>query len=212
MTAKKAGKRASVPKSVTDNIKRIESRQDDFADVLSSVGEVLANVQDTVNTMAKNHIVAPRKHDDALDHQIGQDESPQFSQSDDEVLVERPSIADVESPGFDEKARNLQFMNEKVTVMIMESADKNAEPIFEVAVNNHREIFVRGQEKTVPRFIVEGLARAKPVTYANKEKTGADGVRYVENKSTTGLRYAFSVVHDPSPLGKSWLSSVLAQH
>lgn len=111
-----------------------------------------------------------------------------------------------------QKLEMLAFMREPVTVHIHESSDQQADPHFMIAVNGRKQIFSRGREYTVPRYIVEGLARAKPVGFRNEEYFKPDGERSVRWPSTRGLRYPFSAVKDPSgDKGAAWLKIVLKQ-
>lgn len=109
------------------------------------------------------------------------------------------------------KVANLKFMEDMITVHVHETAEKNADVCFEVGVNGRNYLFIRGQTKTVPRFVIETLARAKPINYTNEEYTMPDGERAVRWPSATGLRYGFSVIQDPHPRGGDWLKSVLRQ-
>lgn len=104
----------------------------------------------------------------------------------------------------------LQFMREPVTVHIHETSDKNADPRFIIGVNGRNQTFVRGKEYTVPRYVVEGLARAKPVAFKNEEFFKPDGERAVRWPSVRGTRYPFSVIGD-SDRGNAWLKQVLRQ-
>jgi len=126
----------------------------------------------------------------------------------DEIIV---AAASVESTEFQEKAANLAFMEEEVTVQILDSPEKNAAPYFEIAVNGKSQIFHRNRQYTVKRYFVEGLARAKPINYTNEEYTTPDGIRSVRYPAHKGLRYPFAVVADSNPRGKSWLDHVLKQ-
>lgn len=109
-----------------------------------------------------------------------------------------------------EKLEMLKFMAEPVLVHIHDVSEPNADPNFFVGVNGRNYYFFRGEEKTVPRFVVEGLARAKPVGYRNepfKMQDGSDSVRWPKR---AGLRYSFATIGD-SPKGNAWLKSILAQ-
>lgn len=119
---------------------------------------------------------------------------------------------DINSPQFKDKERINRFMHEKVKVHIHESNNDLDVGAFFVSVNNKSVTFRFGETKVVPRYIIEQLARAKPVHYANVQKTGSDGVEYIANPGTRGLRYPFSVLQDDNPIGQSWLNVVLAQN
>jgi len=169
-----------------------------------------------VDTAAKNHpVIKSRVALEPMDEQIGQDSI--IHGLADSAELERPKAQDTENLAFKEKAANLAFNEEMITIQIHDTAEPNAQRIFEVSVNGGlpprgaSQIFERGKQYTVKRFLVETLARAKPTNYRNEEYTDDKGIRNVRWPSQTGLRYPFSVIHDPNPLGPSWLRSVLAQ-
>lgn len=117
---------------------------------------------------------------------------------------------DIGSPQFQNKEAIERFMREKVTIHIHESNNDLEVDIFSVSVNNKSVLFRFGETKTVPRYIVEVLARAKPITYGNKQVRGSDGVNRIVNKGARGLRYPFSIEKD-TPVGRAWCKLVLNQ-
>lgn len=160
----------------------------------------------------RTRIPKNQKPVEPLEEQIGQDGDAVLEEVDhDEVILVKPNQESIESPICQEKLANLQFMEDKIVIHIHDTAEKDADPRFEVSVNGQGWVFERGKQYTVPRYIVEGLARAKPVHFRNHEYTDEDGVRNVKWPSSTGLRYGFSVIQDPHPRGSDWLRSVLAQ-
>jgi hypothetical protein len=110
-----------------------------------------------------------------------------------------------------EKMAMLQFMEDSITVHIHSTTNKEDEQIFEFFNNGRREVFRRNEQKTVKRYFVDMLARAKTTTYTQDTITDSTGVKQIKNIPSTGLRYPFSVVNDPHPLGRDWLRSVLAE-
>lgn len=112
---------------------------------------------------------------------------------------------------LNEKARKLAFMEEKVDIMVHESADPNAEPVVQVGVNGVNQFFPRGQVVTARRKFVEVLARAKNTGITTKEALDRDGNRTTVIGKHTALKYPFSVMRDDSPRGAAWLKAVLAQ-
>ena len=148
-----------------------------------------------------------------LEEEIGQDGDVTVVESKDgeATILVKPDQEPIEDPAAKEKMANLQFMEDMITIQIHDTAEKDADPLFEVSVNGRSQIFERGLVYTVPRYIVEGLARAKPVHYRNEEYTTDEGIRAVKWPSSTGLRYGFSVIQDPHPRGRDWLRSVLRQ-
>jgi hypothetical protein len=158
---------------------------------------------------AKNNPVIARKTLDAGAQDLGGDGMLEIPTTGDARIIETIVPAD---PGglSTSKADMLQFMAETVRVRIDDVSDEQADPYFGVSVNGRTQIFHRGQEYNVPRFIIEGLARAKPTGYKNEEYVQADGVRAIRNPIKRGLRYPFSVVED-TPKGRDWLRQVLKQ-
>lgn len=110
-----------------------------------------------------------------------------------------------------EKADNLAFNEELVTVEVHTTPDKFAPQWVEISVNGQKELFWRGVPKTCKRKFVEGLARCKPVSYKNVEYVDADGSRSVKWPSTVGLEYPFSMLEDKNPRGRDWLRKLLRE-
>lgn len=164
----------------------------------------------------RTRIPKPPKPIEPLEEQIGQDGLVEFEESDPrseetEAILVKPDQEPIEDPVAKEKLADLAFMEEKLSIHIHDTAERDADPRFEISVNGIPFFFERGKQyDNVPRYIVEGLARAKPVHYANEEydENGEKGTRW---PSRTGLRYGFSVIRDPHPRGGDWLRSVLAQ-
>ncbi len=106
----------------------------------------------------------------------------------------------------------MMFYAEKVSIHIQDTAEPNADGVFCVGVNGTQYMFIRGQDYSVPRHVVEGLARAKPISYKNEEYTTEDGRRDYRQPFKTGVRYNFHVIYDPSgEAGEIWLRNVLSQ-
>lgn len=106
-------------------------------------------------------------------------------------------------------AENMAFANEKVTVTVHESTEKNAEPIVEVFCDGIPQRFIRGQAQEVKRKFVEVLARARSTSYSQREERDGGFVEGSVFDPHTALRYPFSVNHDPNPRGADWLKSIL---
>lgn len=168
---------------------------------IDRIGEQLSRLADAIhNPVTRTHAL------EAAEQDMGPSDALEFSN---DGTLEKPRLMDVQAPEFKEKAANLAFANEMVEVEIAEVSDRDAAKIFDVAVNGKSMVFERGRRYRVPRYIVEGLARARPVHYENQEYVDYEGVRKVRNPSRRGLRYPFSVVQD-SDRGKAWLKNLLA--
>jgi hypothetical protein len=109
-----------------------------------------------------------------------------------------------------EKLANLAFMNEKVTIRVPTTTDKNAEQVFEININGKPFFFRRGETKTVPRYVVDHLARMKVTAYADREVFNSEGVKQILHEPRTGIKYDFAMVRDDNPMGEHWLKATLA--
>lgn len=124
----------------------------------------------------------------------------------DSVIEVEPAPANA----LGDKAAKLAFMEEKLDIMVHESADPNAVPIVETWCNGVSQRFIRGQVQSVKRKYVEILATAKQTGVATKEAF-RNGDRTMDIVTHTALKYPFSVVSDPNPKGAEWLKSVLSR-
>lgn len=146
--------------------------------------------------------------DDHQPDQVGQDGVASFQEG---ILV-KPETKTLDDPELMAKLADEQFMQEPVKVHIHQVSEDQADISFDVSVNGKPFIFFRGQEYTVPRKYVEGLARAKKTTFRNVHRINQNnGEQEYVYPSKTGLRFPFSVVEDRNPKGRMWLDSVLRQ-
>jgi len=164
----------------------------------------------TQSARAIDNPVAPNRH--MVEVNDGDQELGEYADAGESQII--LGTFDINSPQFQDKAGILAFMNEDVIVRIQESMTDQEVSSFMVSVNGIQEIFRFGQTKTVKRYIVEGLARAKPLHYTEEKiqvKTVNGYVDQIINPATPGMRYPFTVIHDPNPIGLSWLQVVLRQ-
>jgi hypothetical protein len=155
---------------------------------------------------------------DATEEQVGQDVAVDMSATQDIKKLKRTDhnlesdILVVSGDGLDKSyAAQLAFLEEPVEVMVHESTDQNAEPIVHVAVNGINQFFPRGEAVTCKRKFLSALATARTTSVSTKTvNTDTDVINRINKQ--TALRYPFSVVRDPNPLGAAWLKSVLAAH
>lgn len=131
------------------------------------------------------------------------------------IIPDDPEILTGEAlaaAGVKDYLANLAFMEEKVTVVVHESTNKNDDPMPMVAVNGVNQYFVRGQNQLVKRKFIEVLARAKPeavMTDVEVRSVGAEPVnRVLRNRAH---KFPFSVVEDRNPRGGAWLSALLRE-
>jgi hypothetical protein len=176
----------------------------------NSMVDVMQSMQTTMETLAKNHVVQTNRFHEAAEQQLGQDRVTQFDDQNNEILISETGIADVNSPQFKAKAAALAYYNEKVTVYIQTVNDEQADTVFDIGVNGEIWKFRRGDTRTVPRYVVEGLATAKPVGFKSVEFKDSHGKTNYREQATTGLRYPFNLVN-ASQKDQQWLNSVLAR-
>ena len=156
--------------------------------------------------------VAPIGFNDAQDHQIGQD-APRVLKSTgpSKDALEPQYIQVVDRPVNAEKLEMLAFMDMPVTVHIHTTTDKSAEQVFEIFNNGQREVFRRGETKTVKRKFVNEMATRKVTSFMQEKRRDPEGVMHDVQVPTSALRYPFSVVSDPHVRGADWLKATLAQ-
>jgi hypothetical protein len=117
---------------------------------------------------------------------------------------------------FNDKAAQLAFNEEVLTIQLHGTTDPNAEPMVFLAVNgvgagpNGIPWLPRDKPIAIKRKFVERLCRARPVAYGNVEKTNELGERYIDYPKTSALKYPFSVIEDKNPKGGKWLSDLLS--
>lgn len=164
------------------------------------------------STNAADNPAIIRQATEASDNPVGQDVPRTLrSTGDAKEALDFPVVEPVDRVVDPEKMAMLAFMNEPVTVRIATSTDANAEQVFEININGRLEFFRRGEEKTVPRYFVDRLARLKQTGYSQREVLNAEGVKDIIHDSRTGLKYDFAVVSDAHPRGREWLQHVLAE-
>jgi hypothetical protein len=159
--------------------------------------------------------VAPSKVFEPMEKQIGQDATRLMKSTGPASEALEPAyIQTVDRPmeGLDhEKIAMLMFMEEPVTVHIHTTSDIKAAQVFDLGNNGQREIFKRGETKTVKRKFVDILASRKITTYTQERRQNAQGIFEDVQIPHSSLIYPFSVVKDEHPRGADWLQSVLAQ-
>jgi hypothetical protein len=117
----------------------------------------------------------------------------------------------VDRPVDPEKVAMLAFMEEQVEVHIHTTADPIAEQIFEMFVNGERELFKRGETKTVKRKFIDALARRKITTFTQEKRRNPEGEEAYYQVPHTALKYSFQVTRDDHPRGNDWIQAVLRE-
>ena len=202
LTPKKVQEQLDTVVENTNNA--IGGLQEQIEDIGKTNSAILEFMQDQKEQQKVAPVIIQSTHE-AAEQDLGA-----VGDMDDSPIV--TGMFDINSPQFKDKERIERFMHEKVKIHIHESSNDLEVEAFFVSVNNKSVTFRFGETKVVPRYIVEQLARAKPVHYSNVQKTGKDGIEYISNQGTRGLRYPFSVIQDNNPIGQSWLNVVLAQN
>lgn len=157
---------------------------------------------------AKNTPVITSKTIETAEQPIGRTE--RTAPTKDNPVGEPKLVAVAERLPDQEKLANLAFFAEPVTIRIATSTDKNAEQIFELNLGGKPYLFRRGETKTVPRFVVDHMARMKTTSYIDQEVFNAEGIKQVLHVPHTALKYDFAMVKDDNPMGEHWLKATLA--
>ncbi len=224
-----AGKAPTKSKVKTPNIRALESMMNEQND---AVAERLDQMEETANQTAENMSemleamkamtagmsgmsAKNRPHGgsgmlEAEELMVEHDVFREFGPEGDfgEIEVQAKSLDQMGMAKLDA----LAFDQELLDVRISEAQDEAQDKRISVAVNGKEYVMWRGMTyRNVPRFIVEGLARAKPYTFSNVEYTKPDGSLSVKWPAHMGLRYPFQVVRDNNPKGADWLQGILSQ-
>ena len=129
------------------------------------------------------------------------------------IQVEHPEIDLIEPSGevtLHELASNEKFMEELVQVRVHTVTDQNAPPYVILNCNGVNQPVARGTNQLIKRKFVEILARMKEVKYNQVQDNPnmPDDRRLVGNE---GHCYPFEVIEDKNPLGRAWLSKIMAE-
>jgi hypothetical protein len=208
-------KRRSLKQAEDEIAQKIDKVVASTNEALSTQGKAIDDTQEAVSALdekldkillAINTPVAPKQYFEAMEQE--HDSHGDAVDAESGIILE--SKGNPNSVEFKDKADNLAFMEEPVSVYIHESEDENAAPYFSIGVNGESRTFIRDTTMTVPRKFVEGLARARPMHFKNIEFTREDGTRAFRWPSKRTVRYPFSPVGD-SRRGTQWLKKVLME-
>jgi hypothetical protein len=146
----------------------------------------------------------------ALTPKVNEDTDPKrryTEEVDDAESLIRPKT-DADNEVLDAYVKELAFLREKVEVMILPSADPNDQArLVEVCVNGTTYYFLRGEWRTVPRFVLEVLATAKHQAWSFGYKNAQNGATVQTNDSSHILRFPHQF-RDSNPLGYKWYDSI----
>ncbi len=134
-----------------------------------------------------------------------------------EALTDDPSadrseilIADASAAG--DYAAELAFMEEKVTILLHRGREKNAPTAEMAGVNGVIKWLPVDTPIKIERKFVENLARAQPINVNTRsgESSGDDLTFNHVDRSLSSL-VSFSVLDDPNPRGREWLTRVMRE-
>jgi hypothetical protein len=120
-------------------------------------------------------------------------------------------------PVIDAKwAERMQFMEEKVVVMVHEEGTaanaQHPESAISVWNGGQHQLFPRGVEVTCSRKFLEVLCRSRVATYGNVEYIDQNsGIRMQKYPKRVANKYPFSVIRDDNPRGRAWLSRLFQE-
>lgn len=191
------GKVSDLGEKVTEVNKKI----DDMAD---NVGRMMTAFQDMLTGRAP---VTIRRTSEPMEMDQGPDHVARFSEdvnptNPPELVM--PKTSNIDDPIFRQKLELEKFLAEKIRIFIHEDNAENPMETFEIRVNGKPWLFERNKEYEVPRYVVEGLMRARPVHYRNEEYIDIDGVKKTRWPSRRGLRFPFSPI-SPTQKDNEWL-------
>jgi hypothetical protein len=108
-------------------------------------------------------------------------------------------------------AKTEEFMNQKLTVIVMPDQAEGALPVITVNVNGVNQNFIRNKAQQVKRKYVEVLARSRITAVDQREATNPMELAVLDLTQVSSLAYPFTVISDPSPEGPEWLMDLLNQ-
>ena len=128
------------------------------------------------------------------------------------LIVEEGEIIAVEGQGAMAYADELAFMSEKVQVLIMDSNNPNdTTRLCPIGVNGKMYNLLRGEWSTVPRYVLEILAKTKKESWNFAYKKNIDGSTSDTNQMHRALRYPHQF-KDVNPKGMAWYDSIKNGH
>ena len=183
----------------------VENTNEVITDLAAEVEVKFNRILDAIN----NPVVLTKDVDanDLVQENLGE---ASFDESAGEATLIETCLQDVDSPEFKAKAEMEAFLAEKVKVHIHDTAEEQADPYFNIWVNGKAWTFFRNEQYTVPRYVVFGLAKARPTKFDNKKSFTHEGIETYTYPARSGLRYGFSVIEDRNPLGREWLTKAMA--
>ena len=147
-----------------------------------------------IGMLAKNRPVSSNKYIESEELDQGSDPVAEPVYTGEGADIVMKNVGDIESPRAQEKMALLKFYEEMVNIHVQEDNTENPMPRFPISINGKTWVFEPGNDYTVPRYVVEGFLRARPVHYKNVEYVDpADGVKKVKWPSRRGLRFPIAL-------------------
>lgn len=120
--------------------------------------------------------------------------------------IERPDLITASANTNKAQLKELAFMEEKVTFVVGETPDRNAENPVPVGVNGVIRFFTRGVEYTEARKFLNCLIK-KQDSIDTKNYLDNDQIHQTKVVRTPALKYPISVISDPSnDFGRKWFA------
>lgn len=113
-------------------------------------------------------------------------------------------------PAAENDIRLEAFMNDKLRIIVHETAEDGQLQIICPQVNGTNQPIIRGKETMVKRKYVEALARCSTTKYTQTtpDASKPDNIQMIPRRAIT---YPFTVLEDPHPNGAEWLRQIKAQ-
>lgn len=129
---------------------------------------------------------------------------------DTELMVPNDN-ADVEA--LNSYARDLAFMREPVEIMVLGNPDprQDSTRLITVGVNGIQHHLLRGQWKTVPRYVAEVIITSKREAWTFSSKTNLDGSTSDVSNMARTQRFPYQF-RDNTEKGRKWFDSIKDHH
>jgi hypothetical protein len=157
--------------------------------------------------LAKNNPVAGDRP--VVDAQINVAAAPEFSVEG--LIGFGDAVESIHAPDLKKMAEDEIFMNEKLTIQIVDSATPEDRIVAEVTCGSQRCVIPRGKPHSAPRKFIEILARCRTTRLVPVETRPNDPGSLVY-RSRAVLDFPFTVLADPSgSRGAAWLKGLYAE-